>query len=139
MLVRWVYIGETVEEPPVIDPDKIPDIRPDRRKFYVLRFLNLLLFVAGLVAVAYGALHGLLAYYGTHNGAEFPRFMDAMAGVIVAVVGGLLTMAIGQVFRVLVAIEENTRLIAFHTRPRPRPPEPPRRPIEPPVREHLRV
>jgi hypothetical protein len=123
----------------VINPDKLPDIRPDRRKFILLRVLTWLLFLGGLGAVIYGGTIGALAYYGTKNGQETVRIVDALASVILSVVGGLLTMAIGQVFRVLIAVEENTRLIAFHTRPRPRPPELPRRPLETPMREHMRV
>lgn len=123
----------------MIDPDKLPDIKPDKRKFWLLRGLTWLLFLGGLAAMAYGGLLGALAYYGTKNGAEMTRLVDAAASVIVAVVGGLLMMAVGQVFRVMIAIEENTRLIAFHTRPRPRPPEPPRKPVAAPVREREKV
>lgn len=123
----------------MIDPDKLPDIKPDKRKFWLLRGLTWLLFLGGLAAMAYGGLLGALAYYGTKNGSEMTRLVDAAASVLVAVVGGLLMMAIGQVFRVMIAIEENTRLIAFHTRPRPRPPEPPRKPVAAPVREREKV
>lgn len=123
----------------MIDPDKLPDIKPDKRKFWLLRGLTWLLFLGGLAAMAYGGLLGALAYYGTKNGSEMMRLVDAAASVLVAVVGGLLMMAIGQVFRVMIAIEENTRLIAFHTRPRPRPPEPPRKPVAAPVREREKV
>ena len=125
----------------MIDPEKLPDIQPDKRKFFLLRFLTAALFFAGLALIAYGGLLGALAYYGTKNGAETSRVVDAMAQVLTSVVSGFLMMAIGQVFRVVLAIEENTRLIAFHTRPRPRPPEPPKRPM--PVsereREQMRV
>lgn len=123
----------------MIDPDKLPDIKPDKRKFWLLRGLTWLLFLGGLAAMAYGGLLGALAYYGTKNGSEMMRLVDAAASVLVAVVGGLLMMAIGQVFRVMIAIEENTRLIAFHTRPRPRPPEPARKPVAAPVREREKV
>lgn len=123
----------------MIDPDKIPDIRPDRRKFWLLRLLNWLSLLAGLSAVAYGVLLGALAYYATKNGTELQRIMAVAPTVLVSVIGGVLTMTIGQVFRVVLAIEENTRLIAFHTRPRLRPPEPPRRATPAPVREQMRV
>ena len=125
----------------MIDPDKLPDITPDKRKFWLLRFLTGALFLGGLAMILYGAALGALAYYGTKNGAETARIVEATANVLIAVVGGFLMMAIGQVFRVIMAIEENTRLVAFHTRPRPRPPEPPRRHmgVSPQEREHMRV
>jgi hypothetical protein len=125
----------------VIDPDKLPDIQPDRRKFMLLRVLTVALFFGGLAAILYGGALGALAYYGTKNGTETPRIVDAAAQVLVSVLGGFLMMAIGQVFRVIIAIEENTRLVAFHTRPRPRSAaEPPRRTMVPPSeREHMRV
>ena len=113
----------------MIDLEKLPDIQPDKRKFFLLRFLTGALFLAGLALIVYGGALGALAYYGTKNGAETQRIVDAMAHVLASVVSGFLMMAVGQVFRVIVAIEENTRLIAFHTRPRPRPPEPPKRPM----------
>lgn len=121
----------------MIDPDKIPDIRPDRRKFWLLRALTWLLFVSGLGAVIYAVAWGALTYYATKNGAEGHRAIAEVATVLIAGIGGFLTMAVGQVFRVVLAIEENTRLIAFNTRPRPRPPEPPRRPM--PERERVQV
>lgn len=125
----------------MIDPDKLPDITPDKRKFWLLRFLTGALFLGGLAMILYGVGLGTLAYYGTKNGGETARIVEAAAPVLVSVVGGFLMMAIGQVFRVILAIEENTRLVAFHTRPRPRPPEPPRRPVglSPQEREHMRV
>lgn len=125
----------------MIDPDKLPDITPDKRKFWLLRFLTGALFLGGLAMILYGVGLGTLAYYGTKNGGETARIVEAAAPVLVSVVGGFLMMAIGQVFRVILAIEENTRLVAFHTRPRPRPPEPPRRPVglPPQEREHMRV
>lgn len=125
----------------MIDPDKLPDITPDKRKFWLLRFLTGALFLGGLAMILYGAGLGALAYYGTKNGTETARLVESAALVLAAVVGGLLMMAIGQVFRVIMAIEENTRLVAFHTRPRPRPPEPPRRSMGPTPheREHMRV
>lgn len=98
------------------------DRRPDKKKFWLLRFLTGLLLVCGLLAVAYGLTIGALAYYGTKNGSETGRIVDALAGVVVAVVGGVLTMAIGQVFRVILAIEENTRMLAHLARMRPGPP-----------------
>jgi len=107
----------------VIDPDKVPDIRPDKRKFWLLRGLSWLLFLGGLAALAFGCVHGALAYYGTKNGAEFQRILGSTAYVLVSVTVGLMMMGVGQVFRVIMAIEENTRLIAYHTRPRQRPPE----------------
>jgi hypothetical protein len=125
----------------VIDPEKLPDIQPDRRKFWLLRFLTVALFFAGLALIVYGGALGALAYYGTKNGGETNRLIESAAHVLGAVIGGFMAMAIGQVFRVVIAIEENTRLVAFHTRPRPRPPEPPRRPMamSPHEREHSRV
>lgn len=125
----------------MIDPEKLPDIQPDKRKFWLLRALTVALFFAGLALIVYGGALGALAYYGTKNGGETTRLIDSAAHVLVAVLGGFLAMAIGQVFRVVIAIEENTRLVAFHTRPRPRPPEPPRRPMpmSPQEREHSRV
>ena len=123
----------------MIDPDKIPDIRPDRRRFWLLRILNWVSLLVGLVAVCYGSLLGAVAYYATKNAGELQRMMEVAPTVLISVIGGVLTMTVGQVFRVILAIEENTRLIAFHTRPRPKPPEPPRRPAPPPVREQMRV
>jgi hypothetical protein len=126
----------------VIDPEKLPDIQPDKRKFWLLRVLTVALFFGGLAAILYGGGLGALAYYGTKNGAETPRLVEAAAQVLIAVLGGFLMMAIGQVFRVILAIEENTRLVAFHTRPRARGPiEPPRRPMPMGAheREHMRV
>lgn len=138
-MALWLSSRRLPKELTVIDPEKIPDIRPDRRRFWLLRFLNWLSLLVGLVAVAYGCLLGAVAYYATKNGGELPRMMEVAPTVLIAVIGGVLTMTVGQVFRVIIAIEENTRLIAFHTRPRPKPPEPPRRPAVPPVREQMRV
>jgi uncharacterized ion transporter superfamily protein YfcC len=123
----------------MIDPDKIPDIRPDRRKFWLLRALVWLLFVAGLAALAYAGLVGTLAYYATKNGSEVSRLYGESAHVLIAAIAGILTMAVGQLFRVIMAIEENTRLIAFNTRPRPRAAEPPRRSVVPQDREQMRA
>lgn len=104
------------------EPSSPSDRRPDKKKFWLLRFLTGLLLLCGLLAVAYGLAVGALAYYGTKNGSETGRIVDALAGVVVAVVGGVLTMAIGQVFRVILAIEENTRMLAYLARMRPVPP-----------------
>jgi hypothetical protein len=123
----------------MIDPEKLPDIQPDKRRFWLLRALTVALFVAGLALLIYGGVVGSLAYYGTKNGAESTRLLESAAQAIAAIVGGFLAMAVGQVFRVVIAIEENTRLIAFHTRPRPRAPEPPRRPMMPPPPEREKM
>ncbi|HEY9724627.1 MAG TPA: hypothetical protein V6D47_21675, partial [Oscillatoriaceae cyanobacterium] len=87
----------------MIDPDKIPDIRPDRRKFWLLRALSWTLFVAGLGAVIYAVLWGALTYYATKDGAESHRAIAEIATVLGAAIGGFLTMAVGQVFRVVLA------------------------------------
>ena len=125
----------------MIDVEKLPDIQPDRRKFWLLRVLTVALFFGGLAAICYGGALGALAYWGTKSGTETTRIVDAAAQVLVSVVGGFLMMAIGQVFRVIIAIEENTRLVAYHTRPRARGhAEPPRRHVVPAAdREHMRV
>ena len=122
----------------MIDPDKLPDIQPDKRKFWLLRFLTVALFFAGLALVVYGGAIGALAYWGTKSG-ETARLIEAAAQSLAGIVGGFLAMAVGQVFRVVIAIEENTRLTAFHTRPRPRAPEPPRRPVGPAPHEREQV
>lgn len=109
----------------MINPDRIPDIRPDRRRFHFLRALAWIMGLGGLAGVVYGAALGALAYYGTKNGTEGERLLMALGAALLAVLGGLVMIGIGQVFRVVIAIEENTRLTAFHTRPRPA--KPPRR------------
>lgn len=78
----------------------------------------------GLGALGFGLAHGALAYYGTKNGLELERIVGAAQLFGGSLGGGLVLLVIGQLARVLLAIEENTRLIAFHSRPRPRPPEP---------------
>jgi hypothetical protein len=123
----------------VIDPEKLPDIQPDKRKFWLLRFLTVALFFVGLAMVVYGGAIGALAYWGTKGGNESGRLIEALSHVLLALVGGFFAMAVGQVFRVVIAIEENTRLVAFHTRPRPRPPEPPRRTMPAPQAEREQV
>ncbi len=74
--------------------------------------------------MGFALAHGALAYYGTKNGLELERIVNAAQLFGGSLGGGLVMLLIGQAARVLLAIEENTRLIAFHTRPRPRPPEP---------------
>jgi hypothetical protein len=106
-----------------LNPDKFPDVRPDRLRFWTLRVLAWLLSLAGLGAIGFGLAHGALAYYGTKNGLELERIVDAATLFGGSLGGGLGLLVVGQAMRVLLAIEENTRLIAFHTRPRPRPPE----------------
>lgn len=105
----------------MIDPERIPDIRPDRRRFHFLRVLAWLMALGGAAGVAYGVALGALAYYGTKNGLEGDRLLSALGLALLAALGGLVMMGFGQVFRVAIAIEENTRLTAFHTRPRPLP------------------
>jgi hypothetical protein len=105
----------------VIDPDKLPNIRPDKRRFWVLRILAWTLSLGGMALVLAGAGHGALAYYATKNGAEMARIYQALAYVGGAVAGGLFLTGVGQAFRVVLAIEENTRLIAYHTRSRKAP------------------
>ncbi|MDB5097140.1 MAG: hypothetical protein JWM80_1561 [Cyanobacteria bacterium RYN_339] len=107
----------------MIDPDKFPDIRPDRRRFWGLRLLAWGLTLGGLALFTFGAAHGTLAYYATKNGAEMERIYQALAYVIAASAGGLLLTGVGQAFRVVLAIEENTRVIAYHTRAKTRPVE----------------
>jgi hypothetical protein len=102
----------------VIDPDKLPNFRPDKRRFWVLRILAWALSLGGMALVLAGAGHGALAYYATKNGAEMGRIYQALAYVGGAVAGGLFLTGVGQAFRVVLAIEENTRLIAYHTRQR---------------------
>jgi hypothetical protein len=112
----------------MIDPDKFPDFRPDRRRFWVLRLLAWALTLGGLALFAFGAAHGTLAYYATKNGAEMARIYQALAYVGAAIAGGLLLTGVGQAFRVILAIEENLRIIAYHTRQKSKPaaPEEPR-------------
>jgi uncharacterized membrane protein YeaQ/YmgE (transglycosylase-associated protein family) len=110
----------------MIDPEKFPDFRPDRRRFWGLRLLAWGMTLGGLGLLCFGAMHGTLAYYATKNGAEMERIYQALAYVVGAVAGGLLLTGVGQAFRVVLAIEENTRLIAYHTRARTRPAEEPR-------------
>ena len=107
----------------MIDPDKIPDYRPDRRRFWVLRLLAWAMTLGGLALLAVGGGQGWLAYYATKNGGEISRLYQALAYTVGAVAGGLLLMGVGQAFRVVLAIEENTRIIAYHTRSRARPVE----------------
>jgi hypothetical protein len=107
----------------LIDPDKFPDYRPDRRRFWGLRLLAWGLTLGGLALLCFGAAHGTLAYYATKNGAEMARIYQAATYVVGSVAGGLLLTGVGQAFRVVLAIEENTRLIAYHTRAKTRPPE----------------
>jgi hypothetical protein len=104
-----------------LDPDKFPDVRPDRIRFWGLRVLCWLFSVTGLAAVAFGLGHGVLAWYATKNGAEVERAASALQVGGGAIVGGLLVLFFTQLARVLLAIEENVRLSAFHGRPRSRP------------------
>lgn len=103
-----------------LDPDNFPDVRPDRQRFWTLRILAWTFVAAGLIALGFGLAHGLLAYYATKNGAELERIVSAGSWFGACVLGGFVAIVIGQIVRVLLAIEENTRLIAFHTRPRAR-------------------
>ena len=103
-----------------LDPDRFPDVRPDRTRFWTLRVLAWTFVAAGLIGLGFGLAHGLLAYYATKNGAELERIVTAGSWFGACMAGGLVAIVIGQIVRVLLAIEENTRLIAFHTRPRAR-------------------
>lgn len=89
-------------------------------RFWTLRFLAWTFVAAGLVGLGFGLAHGVLAYYATKNGAELERIVTAGSWFGACVAGGLVAIVIGQSVRVILAIEENTRLIAFHTRPRAR-------------------
>ena len=106
-----------------LNPDNFPDVRPDRLRFWTLRILAWGLTLLGLGAVGFGLTHGALAYYATKNGLEIERIVNAAQLFGGSLGGGLLMILIGQVCRVLLAIEENTRLAAFHLRPRGRAPE----------------
>lgn len=110
----------------MVDPDKLPDFRPDRRRFWGLRFIAWIMTLGGLALLAVGTGHGWLAYYATKNGAEMARIYQALTYTVGALAGGLLLTGVGQAFRVVLAIEENTRLIAYHTRAKQKPPEEPR-------------
>lgn len=98
-----------------LDPDRFPDVRPDRLRFWTLRLLAWVFVGGGLVALGVGLAHGWLAYYATKNGGELERVVGAASWFLAAAMGGLVAIAIGQIARVVLAIEENTRLIAFNT------------------------
>ncbi|MEB3329707.1 MAG: hypothetical protein VKQ33_10790 [Candidatus Sericytochromatia bacterium] len=104
-----------------LDPDKFPDVRPDRIRFWGLRVLCWAFSLAGLGAIAFGLGHGALAWYATKNGAEVERAASALVLGGGAIGGGLALLFVSEVARVVLAIEENVRLSAFHGRPRPRP------------------
>ena len=91
-------------------------------RFWTLRVLAWGFTLLGLGAMGFGLAHGALAYYGTKNGLELERIVSAATLFGGSVGGGLVLVLFAQSARVLLAIEENTRLIAFHTRPRPRGP-----------------
>lgn len=103
-----------------MDPERFPDVRPDRVRYWLLRILILFLTVGGLAAIVMGLAHGALAYYATKNGAELDRAASAFINSAAAMSGGLLLLIIAQISRVLIAIEENTRLVAFYTQWRQR-------------------
>ena len=105
----------------VIDPERIPEIRPDRRRFWLLRGLCWLFFFAGLALFIFGGFHATLVYYGTKNGAELDRIVRESAYILASLLTGLLLMTVGQVCRVVIAIEENLRIVAYNTRARLRP------------------
>lgn len=107
----------------MIDPDKLPELRPGRLRFWALRLLAWTMTLGGLGLIAVGAAQGWLAYYATKNGAEVARIYQALTYTVGAIATGMLLAGVGQAFRVFIAIEENTRLIAYHTRPRAKPPE----------------
>jgi hypothetical protein len=103
-----------------VDPERFPDVRPDRVRYWLLRLLVLLMTVAGLAVIVLGLAHGTLAYYATKNGAELERAAHALSLSAGAVAGGLALLLIAQVSRVLIAIEENTRMMAYQNRSRQR-------------------
>lgn len=108
------------------------DAQPDSWRFWSLRALVLLMLLGGLAAFAFGLLHGAVAYYATKNGRETARFVQEATLFLGGCTSGLILMGMSQVCRVVMAIEENTRWIAHHTRPRLRPAEAPRpRPAPP--------
>lgn len=107
-----------------LNPDNFPDVRPDRLRFWTLRILAWALTLGGLGMIGFGLTHGALAYYATKNGLELERIVNAAQLFGGSLGGGLVMVLIGQASRVLLAIEENTRLIAYHTRARARAPEP---------------
>ena len=92
-----------------LNPDKFPDVRPDRLRFWTLRILAWTFSLLGLGLVGFALAHGALAYYGTKNGLELERVVNAATLFGGACGGGLLLLVIGQAARVLLAIEENTR------------------------------
>lgn len=99
-----------------LDPDKFPDVRPDRIRFWGLRALIWLFTLLGLGAVTFGLGHGALAYYATKNGAEVERAASALLIGGGAIGGGLILLFVSQLARVVLVIEENARLIAFQGR-----------------------
>lgn len=105
---------------PPVDPERFPDVRPDRVRYWLLRLLVLLLTVIGLAAIILGLAHGALAYYATKNGAELERAASALTLSASAVAGGFLLLIVSQISRVLIAIEENTRMLAFQVLSRQR-------------------
>ncbi|MEB3223889.1 MAG: hypothetical protein VKS61_17580 [Candidatus Sericytochromatia bacterium] len=104
-----------------LDPDKFPDVRPDRIRFWVLRVMCWTFSLVALAAITFGVGHGALAWYATKNGAEVERAANALIIGGGAIAGGLLLLFAVQLARVQLAIEENTRLTAYHSRPRGRP------------------
>lgn len=100
--------------------------QPDGWRFWTLRALILLMLLAGLAALAFGLLHGAVAYYATKNGRETARFVQEATLFLGGTTAGMILLGMSQLCRVAMAIEENTRWIAYHTRPRLRPTEAPR-------------
>lgn len=97
--------------------------------------------LAGLAALGFGLLHGAVAYYATKNGRETARFVQEATLFLGGTTAGMVLLGLSQLCRVAMAIEENTRWIAYHTRPRLRPAEParPARPSAPMPAERIRA
>ena len=103
-----------------------------------MRGMVLLMGVGGFALAFFGGGLGALAYHGTKHGAEAGRALEALPQAGLAVAAGLVLMALSQALRVLLAIEENTRLTAYYTRIRARVAET-QRPGPPSVREQAQV
>lgn len=86
-----------------------------RRNYPLVRAIAFVLQLMGWIALALGIIAGVMALTNLNASAQFVRILSSIglfAGPLTGIVWWVVLYAFGSVLKILVDIEENTRLLA---------------------------